>query len=136
MDLFSLHVYSDVVLLVLRVVIGIIFLLHGLMKLKLWKMKPSDQLPASKLYIMRLLSILEPIGALAVFAGFLTQIVAVCFGLIMLGAIGTKLGHKAPFIGHDKTGWELDLVILAACLVVLFLGGGLYSLDHLFFVVH
>ncbi len=53
----SLHVYGDFGLLALRLAIGSIFLAHGLQKRVMWKMQPSEQMPAKILSIMRLLSV-------------------------------------------------------------------------------
>jgi len=83
---------------------------------------------------MRLFSIAEPIGALAMAVGFLTQWAALGFIIIMLGAINFKINKwKSPFSAQDKTGWEFDFIILAANTAILLLGAGALSLDKLFF---
>ena len=133
MDLLSsLTQYSDWGLLALRVAIAAIFLQHGLMKKGMWKMQPSEQMPAKMINQMRLLSIAEPLGAMAILFGFLTQWAAIGLGIIMLGAITfkTKVWHT-PFMAQDKTGWELDFLILAACIALLLNGAGAISLDTL-----
>lgn len=128
-----LNAYADVGLLVLRVALFVIFWVHGRSKAGMWKAQPSAQTPASMISIMKLLSVCEPLGALAMLGGFLTQLVALCFVIIMLGAVYFKIvAWKSPFMAHDKTGWEFDLLILAASLVLLLSGGGAYSLDRMF----
>src|SRR5713101_6088745 len=86
----NLHQLSDWGLLALRVGVGMSFWVHGMSKRAMWKMAPSSQMPASLLSTVRLLSIVEPLGAVAAFAGFLMQPAAVGFVIIMLGAIRLK----------------------------------------------
>lgn len=128
----QLHQLSDWALVVLRIGVGTSFWVHGTMKRAMWKMAPSEQMPASLLKTLRLLSVVEPLGALAVFAGFLTQPAAVGFVIIMLGAIRLKAVtmHRGFAV---EGGWELDVVLLSASLALVFLGAGAVSLDRLLF---
>ena len=128
----DLHQFSDWALVALRIGVGTSFLVHGIMKRPMWKMAPSAQMPASFLATLKLLSIVEPLGALALFAGFLTQPAAAGFVIIMLGAIRLKaLKMKKAFAGDG--GWELDFALLTAALALVFLGAGAVSLDRLLF---
>jgi uncharacterized membrane protein YphA (DoxX/SURF4 family) len=95
-------------------------------------MAPSPQMPAGLLSTLRLLSIVEPLGAVAAFAGFLMQPAAAGFVIIMLGAIQLKAVQMHRRFGVDG-GWELDLVLLTATLALVFLGAGAISLDRLLF---
>ena len=123
---------NDWALLVLRLGLGVIFLVHGLQKQKMWKLQPSAQLPAPLLRTLRLLAIAEPAGALALFAGLLTQAASAGFVLVMLGAIRLKaLVMKKAFTGDG--GWELDFVILVAAVVLIVTGGGRFALDRVLF---
>lgn len=132
--LISLSSYGDFALLALRIAVGAIFLVHGKGKRGMWKARPSEQMPAGMLNLMRFLSIAETLGGLAVLAGFLTPLAALGLGVIMLGAIKMKIVKwKMPFTAMDKVGWEFDLILLAACAVLLVLGGGVFSLDALWF---
>lgn len=117
-------------LVVLRSAVAASFLIHGLQKTAMWKMQPSEQLPASMLSILRLLSVVEPLGAVALLFGFLTQWAAAGFIVIMLGAIRLKSGkmHK-KFTGEG--GWELDFLLLAIALSLVLFGGGKVALDSL-----
>lgn len=124
----QLHTLTDWGLLVLRVGLGVTFLVHGIQKRAMWKMQPSAQMPAGLLSILRLLSIAEPLGGVAAITGFLTQLAAAGFVIIMLGAINLKARqlHKG-FTGDG--GWELDYVLLSAAVALLILGAGRISLD-------
>lgn len=124
--------YDDMALLILRAAVAIIFLVHGLSKWPLWKAQPSPGMSAAMLNIMRLLSIAEPLGAIALLAGFLTQFAALGYAIIMLGAIIMKIRiWRVGFSAKQGGGWEFDFLILASCLALIILGGGAWSLDRL-----
>jgi putative oxidoreductase len=126
----ELHRLSDWALLVLRLGVAAVFLVHGLQKQAMWKMQPSPQLPAGMLSLLRVLSIAEPLGALSLLSGFLTQLAAAGFTIVMLGAIRLKAMqmHKG-FSGEG--GWEFEFVLLAGAVALLILGAGQISLDRL-----
>lgn len=122
-DLYVLYDYADLGLLALRGAIAAIFLVHGPAKL-------SGKMGS----FMTFIGAAETAGGLAILVGFLTQLAAVGLGIIMLGAIYKKITEwKIPFTAMDKTGWEFDLLILAGCVTLLFFGGGLYSVDVLWY---
>jgi putative oxidoreductase len=128
----ALQSYSDAGLFVLRLAVAAVFWVHGTSKKGMWKAQPSPQMPAKMISLMRLLSVAEPLGALAMLSGFLTQLAAVGLGIIMIGAINLKKNvWKVPFNAQDKTGWEFDMLILASCVAILLAGPGAWSLDRL-----
>jgi len=130
----SLHHFSDVALLALRIALGAVFLTHGLGKRKMWSMQPSAQLPAGMLRNLRILSIAEPAGGLGVLVGFLTQLAALGLVVAMLGALQfliTKVHRK--FKGDNAAGWEFEFMLLIVALALAILGGGKYALDHVIF---
>jgi uncharacterized membrane protein YphA (DoxX/SURF4 family) len=130
----TLHSYADWGVLLLRIILGAIFWVHGRSKINMWKMQPTPEMPASMISIMRLLSICEPLGAIAVVTGFLTQLAALGFCIIMCGAIYSKIvAWKMPFMAHDKTGWELDAIVFASSSLLFFVGAGSLGLDRLIF---
>lgn len=137
MELFAdLKSFGDAGLIALRIAVGAIFLLHGTQKLGMWKAKPSEQMSVGMLSVMKILSVAEPLGAIAIIAGFLTPFAAIGLGIIMIGAIVLKIKvMKVPFVAYDKIGWELDLLILAACIALLVFGGGAVSFDRFIFGV-
>ncbi len=135
MGFFSrLHELNDWALLALRLGVGITFLVHGLQKRAMWKAQPSAQMPASLLGVLRLLSVAEPLGGLAVLTGFLSQLAAAGLAIVMMGAIRLKVAvlHKR-FTGDG--GWELDFILLAAAIALFILGAGQLALDRLIFGV-
>ncbi len=124
---------GDAGLLFLRVTIGAIFWVHGRMKKGTWQLTPSDQVPAPMLTILRILSVAEPLGAVAIALGLFAQLTALCFCLVMVGAIPARIKQGAKFLDRNATGWELELLVFAACLALVLNGAGIYSLDQLFF---
>ncbi len=131
MDFFnSLLGYSDYGVALLRIALGIVFLKHGMMKFGLWNMRPSDQMPAQMLNIMRILSIVEPIAGFAIVFGVFTQFAAIALAVVMIGAMYFKIFKwKKPFAGDG--GWEFDFILLAVTLALIFSGGGAWSVDAL-----
>lgn len=75
---------------------------------------------------------LELIGGLALVIGVLTRVVgaliAVEMALTGFWVKGSKL--DAPFIGTEGTGIELDFVLMAGALALVFLGAGRLSVDR------
>lgn len=115
--------------LALRVAMGTVFLVHGLQKRMFWKTQPSAQLPLGMIKLLRFLSIVEPLGGVAMLVGFLTRPAAIGLSIIMLGAINLKARQmKKGFTGDG--GWEVDFIILAANVALLLLGAGAWSLDR------
>jgi putative oxidoreductase len=129
-----LHQLNDVALLLLRVGLGTVFLVHGAQKRKLWKVQPSERMPAGFLRTLRFLSIAEPAGGLGVLVGFLTQPAALGLAFVMLGALRFQIAqlHK-KFTGEGEAGWEFEFLLLIMALALFVLGGGRYALDRLVF---
>ncbi|MCX6733377.1 MAG: DoxX family protein [Candidatus Peregrinibacteria bacterium] len=133
-QLAQLHQYGDIALFVLRVAVASVFVVHGMWKIENGKQMASNLGMSGSGWFFVALGVAEFFGSLALLSGFLTQIAAIGLGVIMLGAIyfkGFKWGVK--FTAHDKTGWEFDLVILAACIAILILGAGKIALDNTIF---
>lgn len=121
----QLLLYGDWGLLALRLVVAAIFLFHAFPKLKtsgeLGKMMgwPSGA--------VMLLGLVELASAILVATGIYLQLGALLLGVIMLGAIYHKVFKwKIPFWSMNNTGWEFDLVLLAANVALLLEGGGIF----------
>jgi putative oxidoreductase len=123
-----LYVFSDVGIAVLRVVLGLIMIAHGWPKIKnikgtaAWmgeKFKPG-------IFWAIVVSVVEFVGGIFLIAGFLTQIVSAIIAIqFVVIIIAMKRGKGLV------DGYEFDLLILAAALALLVLGGGHYGLDNL-----
>ena len=129
--------WSPFTLTVLRLIVGLTFLLSGLDKIQ----NPSGFIglvtalgfPAPGL-IGWLGILLEPIGGLLLIAGIGTRWLSAYFVLEMLvTAFLVKLAHGAPFAqvaGKPGVGFELDLLLLAGALVLLALVPGEISIER------
>ncbi|GGF93130.1 DoxX family protein [Paenibacillus abyssi] len=100
---------------IMRVILGIIFMVHGIDKLQMglgnvagWF--GSIGLPEFLAYVVALL---ELIGGILLIVGFASRYVSIAFIVIMLGAIITV---KLPIglLGNGQmAGYELDLALMA-----------------------
>lgn len=112
-------------LLLLRVGVGLVFLLHGLPK-------AADPTQAAALFAaagipwpetMALLSgLLETTGGLAILAGLATRAAGVLLAAEMAVAIA-RGGIGRGFIG----GWELEFLLLVAAMSIALVGPGEYT---------
>ena len=110
--------YNDIGLLVLRLSVAAIFIYHAMPKLKNAKaFAPMIGTTTEMIFILGAVELLAPIGLIL---GIYTQLSALLLGIIMLGAIYFKtIKWSVPFAAMDKTGWEFDLILLAANIVIL-----------------
>ncbi len=119
-------------LLVLRCVVGLIFLVHGYPKLvhptpAMHDFFVSHGLPG---YFVNVAAILECFGAILLFAGLFTRPAALLLAIEMGVAIWKV--HSVHGILAVKD-YEFPLVLAAACFALATAGPGLLSGDHLFF---
>jgi putative oxidoreductase len=119
-------------LLLLRCVVGLIFLVHGYPKLVHPTPAMHDFFVAHGLpgYFLNVAAILECFGSILIFAGLFTRPAA----LLLAGemAIAIWKVHSAHGIMAVKD-YEFPLVLAAACFALATVGPGLISGDHLFF---
>lgn len=117
-------------LFVLRVVVGLVFLPHGLSKLK--NPKSFAQGMGWGVAAGAFLGFIETVSALFMIFGLLTQLAALLLAVVMIGAIYHKTvkWHK-KFTGDG--GWELDLALLGANIALVLGGAGVWALDRIVF---
>lgn len=119
--------FSDLGLLLLRLMIGVVFLSSGWSHVK-DPAKRSQSIGMSKGFTM-FLGMAELAGALAIVVGVFQQLAAIGLILILLGAIYKKIFvWHTGFWGDKASGWHYDLTFVVMCLVVLFTNGGRYIL--------
>ncbi|WP_414730951.1 DoxX family protein [Bacillus sp. FJAT-28004] len=125
-------------LLVVRVVVGLLFVGHGAQKLFGWfggygpkgtggwlesvGIKPGVAMAVAA-------GLMELIGGLLFVAGLLTPLAAVLIVLTMLGAI-VKV-HGPNGIWATANGYEYNLVLVAIAIGIALTGAGEYSIDAL-----
>lgn len=132
--------YNDWGLVILRLAMGIIFLVHG------WpKLNPNSPMkgPAGfggflkqmgvplPIFFGWAVALLETAGAVLLILGLGTRILAVLFAIDMLVAIFVVKMRvmKVGFSSQQATGWEFDFALLAISLALLFTGAGNIALD-------
>jgi putative oxidoreductase len=121
--------FTDLGLLLLRLMIAIIFLTSGRSHVK-DPTKRSQSIGMSKGFTL-FLGTAEIAGSLGIAFGVLQQLAAIGLILVMLGAIYKKIfvWHMG-FWGEKASGWHYDLMLAIMCLLVLFTDGGQFVLMH------
>ncbi|OCA88359.1 oxidoreductase [Bacillus sp. FJAT-27225] len=119
---------NEIGTLILRVVLGIVFLAHGVSKFQGgientvgWF--DSIGIPGFLAYVV---AVIEVAGGIALILGIGTRIASLLLGLIMIGAIFTV---KLPAGFLD--GYAYDLVLLALAVYLVLNGSKLFSLGQL-----
>jgi putative oxidoreductase len=121
--------FTDFGLFLLRLIVAVIFVASGWQHLKDPETR-SKSIAMSKGFTI-FLGAAELAGGLGVILGILTQLAATGLILVMLGAIRKKLFvWHTGFWGEKASGWHYDLMLVVMNLVILFTGGGRYTLLH------
>lgn len=124
---------SGAVPVIARVVIGLLFFFHGLDKLNAGVAGFADALASQGVPLATTAAwataILELVGGLMLVVGLLARLLAVLFTLLLLAAIAL-VKVEVGLIGASGAGAELDLAYIVGLVVVLLLGPGRPSLDH------
>jgi putative oxidoreductase len=132
---------DNVVGLILRLVLGIVFFPHGAQKMLGWfggggfsgTMQGMTQagLPA---VIVFLVILIEFFGSIALIIGFLSRVAAFGILCVMLGAVLTIHRHVGFFMnwmGQQKgEGFEYHILAIAICLAIMVAGSGRWSIDR------
>ena len=121
--------FTDVALLLLRIMVGIVFISSGWNHLKEPGARSKD-IGMSKGFTI-FLGAAEVAGGLGVVLGVLTQLAASGLILIMLVAIQKKIFvWRTGFWGKSGTnGWSYDTMLVVMNLVIVTTGGGNLSLS-------
>ena len=124
----------NVALTVLRVVVGVTFIAHGVQKLFLFGLDGVAQgmaqagVPLAAVTAPAV-SFVELLAGAAIVAGLLTRLAAAGLGVIMVGAI-LFVHFTAGF--YLPNGYEFALVLLATLVTLILTGPGAYSIDARF----
>src|SRR5712691_13003966 len=120
--------FTDVALLLLCVMIGIVFITSG------WKHFQDPEARSKDIGMSKgftvFLGAAEVAGSLGLIFGVLTQLAASGLMLLMLGAIQKKIFvWRTGFWGESGTnGWSYDTMLVVMSLVIVTTGGGNFSL--------
>ena len=120
-------------LLIVRLVMGTAFILHGLPKIQTpmaW-MGPDAPVPAA---LQLAAAVAEFGGGIALILGLLTPLAALGLAITMGVAAGmVHIPKGDPFVGKGGPSWELAGIYLALAIMFLLVGPGRYSIDALLF---
>ncbi len=119
--------YGGCAIFFLRVALGALFIVHGWPKLKNLDAaaKSFDGMGFKPgRFFGTFAGLLEFIGGIAIVIGFLVSPIAVIFAVEFLVILIWRFSKNMPFVG----GWELDLIIFAALIVLIVFGAGSYAL--------
>ena len=118
---------ADIAFMGLRSAIGVIFIAHGMMKFNpgFAGFLGNMGLPAE----MQIpIALAEVVPGILLIIGVLSRISAGMLSVIMMGAIFHVKGAKSL---TGDGGFELDLILLASCLVIIVAGPGRVSLANI-----
>ncbi len=123
---------QDITLLLTRLATAAIFIYAGVAKFFVWG-GPVEGMPEAMVWLTKLLSIVEPLGAVALLAGYLTRWAGAGLTLIMFGSLFfVYFMFKAPFFtGQTGTGMDYNVLLMVTSLVLAVYGGGNWSVDAL-----
>ncbi len=125
----ALVAQSDWAILVLRLTLGLIFIAHGWSKLKNFSGTVSwlggDGFKPGWLWAT-LLTANESLGGICILVGVFVQPAALLLVISMMVAFLYELKKKKPFFNH----LELDLILIAALLLLSTLGNGFFALGN------
>jgi putative oxidoreductase len=138
----SLHP-PDLAALVIRVVIGAMFLTYGGLKITesdggtSWYVGVNDTMSPT---LQATVAWTELLCGLGLLLGLFTRLAAFGIVVIMLGAIARVTWHfdystadQVQRLFQHKVGYEYNVLIITLCVAMVILGGGLLSLDHWLF---
>src|SRR3989338_3429222 len=124
----DLFVFEQFAPLILRLVFGAVFIVHGYPKLFTQFAETAQFFEAVNIrpakFLVFVVGIVEFFGGIFLVAGFLTQLVAALIAIDMMVAIW-KVKFRQGFFG----GYEFDLALLAMAVSLILLGPGKFSLD-------
>lgn len=115
----------------LRVILGVTFLLHGLSKFQGGLENTSGWfqsigIPGFMAYVV---GTIELVGGIALILGIGTRIISALLIIIMAGAI-VYVKFPAGFMGNGEgTGFELDLILMIIALHLVLNGSRFLSID-------
>lgn len=124
--------FHDVGPLIARVVLGFLFVWHGVAKFndgiemvkgmfEMWGV-PAPGISAP------LIAVVEIVGGLALIAGFATRAASGLLAIVMVGAL-VLVKVDGALMPMDAAGAEVDLAYLAGVAMLMFVGPGRWSAD-------
>ncbi|OZM55939.1 oxidoreductase [Lottiidibacillus patelloidae] len=120
----------EISLLVIRLVLGVTFVLHGIAKFEMGLTNVAGWFESIGLFgsLAYVVAFIELFGGIALILGLGTRVAAFITGSVMVGAIVTaKL--SAGFLG----GYELDIALLAMAIALVVSGSRMFAMESKLF---
>jgi uncharacterized membrane protein YphA (DoxX/SURF4 family) len=126
---------NDLALLIVRVLIGVVFLMHGIQKFQIGIDGIADYfgntvgIPAPQFFAW-VVALTETVGGAALILGIFSRLAGLLLSVVMVVAmvmVKIKVGLIAPMA--QGAGMELDLALLAGLRSIVLQGAGVYSLE-------
>ena len=117
---------------ILRIVVGIVFIVHGAQKLFVFGIGgvtagfAQMHIPLASV-AAPVVAIVEFVGGIALVLGFFTRIAAILLAIDMAGAIVFVHGRNGFFL---PMGFEFAFSLFGACVALAIGGAGEYSVDN------
>jgi putative oxidoreductase len=124
--------FTDIALLLLRLMVGIVFVTSGYKHLTDPEARSKD-IGMSKSFTI-FLGAAESAGGLGVISGVLAQLAAAGLIPLMLGAVQKKIfvWHSGFWGKSGTNGWSYETMLIVMNLVIITTGGGDLTLTRLF----
>jgi putative oxidoreductase len=123
----ELNVLTDLVILVLRILMGILFFTSGWSHARKPRQR-AESIGMSPTFTLGL-GVVEMAAALSITLGIFAQVGALLLMGVMVGAIHKKmLVWKSGFWGKKSSGWYYDVLYFWISALILTTGGGAYVL--------
>ena len=121
---------QNAALLILRLIVGAVFIWAGIAKWFVWSGEPPG-MSGWMINLTKFLSIVEPIGAVAVIMGALTRWAAAGLAIIMVGSLYFVyfMFNAGIFTSEKGSGMDYNLLLLAGSLILVAFGAGRFSVD-------
>lgn len=119
-------------LLLLRLIVGSVFIWAGYAKWFIWS-APMEGMTPMMINLTKLLSIVEPLGGIALILGFLTRWAGAGLAIIMTGSLYFvyTMYWNGFFTGMNGVGMDYNVLLLAGSVVLMAFGAGSWSVDAL-----
>ena len=127
---------DDVVMLVLRIMLGVVFIPHGIQKIL--GFSGTMQMFTTNLHIPLVFAFLaimaEFLGSWGLITGLLTRVAAFGIAVDMMVAVYMlhwQNGFFMNWFGNQKgEGFEFHILVIAIAIALMIRGGGLWSVDR------
>ncbi|UHA72461.1 DoxX family protein [Paenibacillus sp. 481] len=119
----------------MRVVLGILFLAHGISKLNMGLVNveawfSSLGIPGGVAYFV---AALEIVGGIMLIVGLFTRYVSALFAIMLTGAIFTAKLSTGLLGNNQMAGYELDLILIITSMYMFVADRSPLSVDHALF---